>query len=972
MRLPPRRPFRGGGEPVTSRIHSALQLPEPLPAAGRRLTMPQRCAIALLLAMLALAAQALLRRHVDAAYYPAYLASVAVSAWLGGLLPGLLTVAVVTAGAFIPATGLAAGDWVMSLVTGGGVAWLVAFLLAARRRAERSAARAGRMHALNQALGPGLLASEVAQAVVAHAVEALQAGGGAVSLAGEDGLLHAEGSLGGSARTALMAEVLQDGLPRFQAEAGGSTAVLPLLTSTRPLGVLELRFPYRRHFGRDDRSYMLALAGQGARALERSLLYEAERAARRNAEDAGERLAFLAQASEVLGSSLDYRATLATVARLAVPRLADWCAVDVMDQGRLKRLAIAHTDPARVDEVWEMSRRYAELPGDPVPHTIATAQPHLISDIPDQLLRAFARDADHLERLQRFGLRSLLIVPLPARNRVLGAITFVMAESGRRYSEADLPLAQDLARRAALAVDNARLFEEAEGALRTRNESLALLDTVFGGAPVGLAFVDRELRFVRVNEALAALAGVRGDLLGRTPGEALGAAGEWLESSFRRVLESGAPVLEREVRTTREGQDLIALASFYPVPGREGTVEWVGAVVLDVTERRRADELVLQSQRMEAVAKVAGGVAHEVNNMMTVITGFSGFLQEALEPGDPRGADVVEIRKAAERAAGITRQLLAYSRQQVLQPRALELARLIESRISMLERLVGPDIAVRWRVDPAVPLVRADPAQLEQVLVNLALNARDAMATGGELRVEVEPAMLEQQAAEPGRPEVPAGRYARIALTDTGLGMTAETRARAFEPFFTTKQPGEGTGLGLATVYGIVKQSDGFIWCHSEPGRGTTFEIFLPERAGIPEAAMRVAPATVARGRGEAVLVVEDEEAVRRMAARTLAARGYRVLEATDAAQALALEPECGRIDLLVTDVVMPGMGGRELAAALAARRPGLRLLYISGYTDDEVTRRGLLDAGAPFLEKPFEAEGLARRVREVLDAQPR
>jgi len=262
-RLSPRRPFRGGGESVTSRAHPALQLPEQLPAGGRRLTLLQRCAIALLLAMLALAAQALLRRYLDGAYYPVYLAAVAVSAWLGGLVPGLLPAAVTTAGAFVPAAGLAAGDWVMSLVTGGGVAVLVAFLLAARRRAERSAARAGRIHALNQALGPGLSPDEVARAVVEHAVDALQAGGGAVSLGGERGLLHAEGSLRGAEPTALTADVLQDGVPRFHSDATGATAALPLLTSTRPLGVLELRFPYRRRFGRDDRAYMLALAGIG-------------------------------------------------------------------------------------------------------------------------------------------------------------------------------------------------------------------------------------------------------------------------------------------------------------------------------------------------------------------------------------------------------------------------------------------------------------------------------------------------------------------------------------------------------------------------------------------------------------------------------------------------------------------------------------------------------------------------------------
>jgi PAS domain S-box-containing protein len=965
-------PSGGGDEPVTSRVHPALSLPEHLLVGGRRLTLLQRCAIAVLLAILALAAQALLRGLVDSAYYPVYLASVAVSAWLGGLVPGLLTAGAVTAGAFLTTAGLAAGDWAMSLLSGGGVAWLVAFLLAARRRAERSAARAGRMHALNQALGPALAPGEVARAVVGHAVEALQAAGGGVALAGQAALLHAEGSLKDRARSPLIDEVLQDGLPRFHSDALGSAAVLPLLTSTRPLGVLELAFSYRRRFGRDDRVYMLALAGQGARALERSLLYEAERAARRNAEEAGERLAFLAQASEVLGSTLDYRTTLATVARLAVPRLADWCAVDVIDDGRLRRLAIAHTDPARVDEVWEMSRRYAELPADPVPRAIATGQPQLVPVIPDKLLRAFARDPEHLERLRLFGLRSLLIVPLRARGRALGALTFVMAESGRQYSDADLPLAEDLARRAALAVDNARLYEEAEGALHARKESLALLDTVFGGAPVGLAFVDRELRFVRVNDALAGLAGGGGDLLGRTPAEALGPAGEWLESSFRQVLESGMPVLEREIRTGNDGREFVALASFYPVSGRDGNVEWVGAVVLDVTERRRADELLMQSQRMEAVAKVAGGVAHEVNNMMTVITGFTGFLHDTLEPGDVRIADVAEIRKAADRAAGITRQLLAYSRQQVLQPRALDLGLLLKGCLPVLERLVGTTIRVRSRIDPGVPLVRADPAQLEQVLVNLALNAKDATARGGELAIEIGPAMLTAQGAEPGRPAVPAGRYARIVVRDSGHGMDAETRARAFEPFFTTKRPGEGTGLGLATVYGIVKQSDGFIWCYSEPDRGTSFEIFLPERLGLAPTPERRAAMPAVQGGGETVLVVEDEEPVRRMAARTLSSRGYRVLEAADGVQALAREPEWGPIHLLVTDVVMPGMGGRELAAALLARRPGLRLLYISGYTDDEVTRRGLLDAGAPFLEKPFEPEGLARRVREVLEAPSR
>lgn|GEM_PF-1275790 len=946
-----------------------------------RLSRPQRLGLALLLAAIALAARAVLARYIPGTYHPIYLAAVALSAWFGGLLSGLVTaLAISTAALELPGFPDNVSHWSMSLLSGVALAWLVASLLGGRRRAERSAARASRVHALNLALGPGLSPVEIARSVVGHAVEALQAGGGVLVLSdgGAPTLLHAEGVVPAGTVGPLLQEVIQDGTPRFLGrlpDGPGSAAVLPLFAAGRAVGALELRFPYRRRFGQEDRDFMLTLARQGAQALERSRLYQAERGARRHAENAGERLAFLAQASEVLASSLDYKATLAAVVRLAVPRLADWCAADVVDaEGRVHRLAISHAEPAKVEEVWEMSRRYSALPDDPVPRAIATGEPQLLTRITDEVLRAFARDPEHLERLRALDLRSLLIVPLRARERTLGALTFVMAESGREYTWADLPLAQDLARRAAMAVDNARLYQDAESALGSLNQMVALLDTVFTGAPVGLAFADRDLRFVRVNDALARLTGrSAGDFPGRTPTEVLGAEGDGLEEPFRRVLANGEPALDRELRAGGSGggrREL--LASFYPVRGREGRVEWVGIVALDLTERRHADELLMQSQRMEAIAKVAGGVAHEVNNMMTVINGFSGFLLESLPPGDARITDVAEIRKAADRAAGVTRQLLAYSRQQVLRPQPLELSRLVQSYAAVIERIVGSGITVRYRLADGVPPVRADPAQLEEVLVNLALNARDAMPDGGELTIETAAVALEGQAVGPGRPAIPPGRYARITVSDTGRGMDAETRARAFEPFFTTKRPGEGTGLGLAMVYGIVKQSGGFVWCYSEPGQGTAFKIYLPEHPG-PAEPPEPAPAMEAvPGGNETILLVDDEDAVRRMAARTLTARGYRVVEATSAVEALADEPGWGPIDLVVTDVVMAGMGGRELAVELARRRPGVRLLYISGYTDDEATRRGLLDAGAPFLQKPFEAETLARRVRQVLDSQPR
>jgi two-component system, cell cycle sensor histidine kinase and response regulator CckA len=699
------------------------------------------------------------------------------------------------------------------------------------------------------------------------------------------------------------------------------------------------------------------------------------RAARRRAEAAGEQVSFLSEVSEVLASSLDFRATLSAAARLAVPRLADWCAVDVIDaDGRLRRLAIAHTDPAKVDAVWAMSHRYREQDEDPVPQVIRTARTQLIPEIPDALLRRFARDAAHLEGLRAFGLRSLLIVPLTARGRTLGAITFVMAESGRHYGRADQLLGEDLARRAAIAVDNARLYREAEEALHEKARTVALLDTVFRGTPVGLAFVDRELRFVRINDALAALNRTTVEAhLGRTVSEVLGASASLVVPLFEEVFRTGAPVLDREIVVEPRLQDdgpRTFLASYYPVAAA-GRTEWVGCMVSEVTERRRAGELLVQAERMEAIARVAGGVAHEVNNMMTVITGFSGFLEGSLPAGDPRADDLAEIHRAADRAAGITRQLLAYSRQQLLQPTRLDLNALVQQSVPMFARLLGPGVHLELDQAPEVPPVRADQAQLEQVLVNLVLNARDAMAGQGTLTVTTETFVLEgeQRAHWPGV-RMPAGRYARLTVSDTGHGMDAATRARVFEPFFTTKPGGQGSGLGLATVYGIVKQSGGYIWVYSEVGHGTAFKIYLPEFTGSLAELPPAEPLSSPRG-AETILIVEDEAAVRRMAARALAAQGYAILEAENGAEALeVLARGDSPIDLVLTDVVMPLVNGRELGERLSVERPGLRVLFMSGYTDDDIVRRGLLRPGSPFLQKPFMPGDLSRKVREVLDTR--
>jgi PAS domain S-box-containing protein len=396
-----------------------------------------------------------------------------------------------------------------------------------------------------------------------------------------------------------------------------------------------------------------------------------------------------------------------------------------------------------------------------------------------------------------------------------------------------------------------------------------------------------------------------------------------------------------------------------------------GAFVLrDLTERMRVQEHLRQAQRMEAIGRVAGGVAHEVNNMMTVILGFCTFLSRSMTEEDSRQEDVGQIARAADRAADVSRQLLAYSRRQLLQPQVLELNAVLAEMESVLRRLMGEDREFVVRAAPQLGWVRTDRAQFEQVIINLALNARDAMPQGGRLSIETATVVLSGDDAHrhPGTVVQP-GPYVMVAVSDTGRGMDPATQAQIFEPFFTTKPVGHGTGLGLSTAYGIVKQSDGYIWAYSEPGKGTTFRVYLPLVEESGERVSWTVPQPAPRGQGERVLVVEDEALVRDFASRFLNGEGYRTVEAADGHEAIALlQTDAGSFDLVLCDVVMPAMGGREFADQLARLRPGLPVLFMSGYTNDEIMRRGLLEPGAPFLAKPFSPETLAAKVRDVLE----
>jgi nitrogen-specific signal transduction histidine kinase/ActR/RegA family two-component response regulator len=395
-------------------------------------------------------------------------------------------------------------------------------------------------------------------------------------------------------------------------------------------------------------------------------------------------------------------------------------------------------------------------------------------------------------------------------------------------------------------------------------------------------------------------------------------------------------------------------------------------VIRDTTEQKQLETQFRQAQKMEAVGRLAGGVAHDFNNLLTAILGFSEFAMRKLPPDSAfLRTDLEEIRNAAKRAATLTRQLLIFSRQQVTQPQRVDVNDLLRDLDKMLRRFIGEDIELVFVPAQELEAVMIDPGQLEQVVVNLVVNARDAMPTGGTLIIETGTAILDEEYARL-HPEVTTGRYVMLTVSDTGTGMTEEVKSRLFEPFFTTKAAGKGTGLGLATCYGIVRQARGYIGVYSEPGQGTVFKVYLPcaEAAAPGQLPPVEKGGTLPRGT-ETVLLVEDDLSVRGMAVRVLQTQGYTVLEATDGEDALRLVQEYtgGRIRLVVTDVVMPRMSGRELVERLVTVYPGLKVLYMSGYTDDAIIRHGVLEEGTPFLQKPFTVTDLARRVREVMDA---
>jgi PAS domain S-box-containing protein len=486
----------------------------------------------------------------------------------------------------------------------------------------------------------------------------------------------------------------------------------------------------------------------------------------------------------------------------------------------------------------------------------------------------------------------------------------------------------------------------------------------------GYTILGHDLRYLYVNDVGARHARLPKErLIGRTPMELYPQFEKTgMYELLTRCLKDRVPRRMEEHLTLADGQDAYFEVNIRP------TDEGIVISSIDVTERRRhelareaLEEQLRQSQRMDAVGRLAGGIAHDFNNILSIILGYGEALLEEIAPGDRRRGDVVEMHKAATRAAELTKQLLMFSRQQLVEPKVLDINDVIGGMQKMLRRILGEHIELACRLDVGLGRVLADRGNIEQVVMNLAVNARDAMPTGGKLALETSNVVLDERFARSHLGAAP-GPYVLLAVTDTGVGMDRATRLRIFEPFFTTKERGKGTGLGLSTVFGIVQQCGGGVWVYSDPGHGSTFKVYLPRTDAAVEPVCQGTPTSSARG-SELILLVEDEEAVRNVARRMLERHGYRVVAATDPEHALRLGEEHGeQIALLMTDVVMPKMSGAVLAARLCERHPSLKVLYVSGYTDGTVVQHGVLEQGVSFLQKPYTSEQLAHKVRLVLD----
>jgi|GEM_PF-1396420 len=675
------------------------------------------------------------------------------------------------------------------------------------------------------------------------------------------------------------------------------------------------------------------------------------------------------------GDSVD--TLLHVVAKQVSDGVADLCAVLILEaDGTLVARSVSGTVPQTADETrkWYTTHRLTRVDAPRMFASLDSGEPLLADRETVAQLLAAPRVSEPLALMRSVGMHSFMFAPLTSQGRAIGLLSLVRHRPETPgFEPDDLHLARALAEQASVAIAMSQALERERAARRAAEQSQSaqiesekLNRLLFDQSPVPMLVFDMNgLALLNANQAALDLYGY-----GRQ---------EFLALNYRQLRANDEVVsLEAALRQPRDAhwsgnaRHCKKDGTVVHVTGVSRPIDYAGhdarlAVVYDVTVQSGLQEQLRQSQKMEAIGKLAAGVAHDFNNMLTVILSVTALLLDGVQDSDPIKSDLDEIRRAGERAAVLTKQLLAFGRQQILEPRVLVLNQVALGMESVLRRVLGENIQLSLLTPGHTGKVKADLNELEQVLMNLALNARDAMPHGGTLSIETVNVELDDAYAATHHGVAP-GRYVMWAVSDTGVGMDVATQARVFEPFFSTKARGDGSGLGLATAFGVVKQSGGHVWLYSEPEKGTTFEIYLPEVDDDEVPAAESTEREISLRGSETILLVEDDPQVRSIMQTILRRSGYNVLTAENGGEALLIcESYAAKIHLLMTDVVMPRMTGRQLADRLLPLRPQMKVLYVSGYTENSIVHHGVLDACVAFLPKPVTPVGLTRKVREVL-----
>ncbi len=769
-------------------------------------------------------------------------------------------------------------------------------------------------------------------------------------------------------------------LPSFESGIR-SIIFVPLISEDQIIGILSLRSTKPEAYTDQDVRVAESISSQIAGVVANAQLYiermQAEEIARKSEEEArrlAQENAVMAEIGRIVGSTLDIEEVYERFAEEMHKLISfDRVAVNIIDP-KSYTFNIPYVSGTQV--TYRRTGEVIPLAGTGTEEILRTRTSILIHE---ENREAIVSRCPGLVPIIKAGFQSIMMVPLISENEVIGVLN-IQSTQADAYTESDLRLAERVSSQVAGAIANTLLFVEhkrSEEALRVSEERYRdILESIEDG----YYEVDIAGNFTFFNDSMCQILGYsKEEMMGMNNRQYTDQKNaKKLYQAFNKVFrtEQSAKGFEWEI-IKKDGTKRDIDASVSLIKDISGNRIGFRGIVRDITERKQAEkemaalqEQLRQSQKIEAIGQLAGGIAHDFNNAITLIKTCSQLALMDLKPGDPLRQTFEMIDKATQQSANLTRQLLAFSRRQIMEMKVLDLNSLLGDMDKMLHRVIGEDIELVSMLAGDSGRVKVDPGQMEQVVLNLVLNSRDAMPRGGKLTIETAKVDLDEAYVN-GHVGVKPGRYVRIAVSDTGVGMTTEVREKIFEPFFTTKEKGKGTGLGLSTVYGIVKQSGGNIWVYSEPGKGATFKVYLPqveEPLEEEKEKARRLEGELPRG-GETVLVAEDDGGVRSLVVQILKKQGYKVLEAANGEEAFMIcEKHEGAIDLLVTDVVMPVMSGRELAERLLLLHPKMKVLYMSGYTDEAIVRHGVLEEGVNFFQKPFSMEALVLKVREVLD----